>query len=206
MVTADLFYNILIYVLSIYNIYSIGTYIAYEYHIYNIKKDITLEIEIDNKKVVLQKKERILGSEAPAIRVKMDDGQTKVIGMMADKVQVLISIPDEKSVTDTLKNILDTHNPKSLIYIISAKPITKMLENIDTSSDFKDFSLKMGVNIDDTLCAKSIFIINKDGEIVYKEVVPNLTSEFDTESFDTALNEAIKFKKKGHTHENWMGV
>jgi thiol peroxidase len=165
-----------------------------------------LEIEIDNKKVVLQKKDRALESEAPAMRVKMDDGETKVIGMMADKVQVFISMPNEDSLTDTLKNVLEKHNKKSLIYIISANPITKKVENIDTSSDFKNYSLKMGVNVDDTRCAKSIFIINKDGEIIYKEIVPNLTDEFNLVEFDESLDKTIKFKKKGHTHENWMGV
>jgi thiol peroxidase len=164
-----------------------------------------LEIEIDNNKVVLQKKERAIGTEAPAIRVKMDDGETKVIGMMADKIQVFITMPNEESLTSELESILKKHT-KSLIYIISANPITKSLDNIDTSSDFKDFSLKMGVNVDDTLCAKSIFIINKDGEIEYKEIVPNLTDEFNLIQFDESLDKAIKFKKKGHTHENWMGV
>ncbi len=164
-----------------------------------------MEIEIDNNKVVLQKKDRAIGTEAPAIRVKMDDGETKVIGMMADKIQVFITIPNEESLTSELESILTKHT-KALIYIISANPITKSLDNIDTSSDFKDFSLKMGVNVDDTLCAKSIFIINKDGEIEYKEIVPNLTDEFNLIQFDESLDKAIKFKKKGHTHENWMGV
>ena len=164
-----------------------------------------MEIEIDNNKVVLQKKDRVVGTEAPAIRVKMDNGETKVIGMMADKIQVFITMPNEESLTSELESILTKHT-KSLIYIISANPITESLENIDTSSDFKDFSLKMGVNIDDTLCAKSIFIINKDGEIEYKEIVPNLTNEFNLTAFDESLDKAIKFKKKGHTHENWMGV
>jgi len=164
-----------------------------------------LEIEIDNNKVVLQKKDRAIGTEAPAIRVKMDDGETKVIGMMADKIQVFITMPNEESLTSELESILTKHT-KALIYIISANPITKSLNNIDTSSDFKDFSLKMGVNVDDTLCAKSIFIINKDGEIEYKEIVPNLTDEFNLTQFDESLDKAIKFKKKGHTHENWMGV
>ena len=164
-----------------------------------------MEIEIDNNKVVLQKKDRAIGTEAPAIRVKMDDGETKVIGMMADKIQVFITMPNEESLTSELESILKKHT-KSLIYIISANPITKSLDNIDTSSDFKDFSLKMGVNVDDTLCAKSIFIINKDGEIEYKEIVPNLTDEFNLIQFDESLDKAIKFKKKGHTHENWMGV
>ena len=164
-----------------------------------------MEIEIDNNKVVLQKKDRAIGTEAPAIRVKMDDGETKVIGMMADKIQVFITMPNEESLTSELESILTKHT-KALIYIISANPITKSLNNIDTSSDFKDFSLKMGVNVDDTLCAKSIFIINKDGEIEYKEIVPNLTDEFNLTQFDESLDKAIKFKKKGHTHENWMGV
>ena len=164
-----------------------------------------MEIEIDNNKVVLQKKDRAIGTEAPAIRVKMDDGETKVIGMMADKIQVFITMPNEESLTSELESILTKHT-KALIYIISANPITKSLDNIDTSSDFKDFSLKMGVNVDDTLCAKSIFIINKDGEIEYKEIVPNLTDEFNLIQFDESLDKAIKFKKKGHTHENWMGV
>ena len=75
-----------------------------------------------------------------------------------------------------------------------------------SSSDFKDATLKLGVYIDDTLCAKSIFIINKDGEFIYKQVVPNLEDKFNLNEFDTALDEAISFKKKGHTHENWMSV
>jgi len=165
-----------------------------------------LEIEIDNNKIVLQKKDRAIGTEAPAMRVKMDSGETKVIGMMADKIQVFITMPNEKSLTNELEAILTKHSPKSLIYIISANTITKELNNITTSSDFKDYSLKMGVNIDDTLCAKSIFIINKEGEIEYKEIVPNLSDEFNITELDENLDKAIKFKKKGHTHENWMGV
>ncbi|MEA3353210.1 MAG: hypothetical protein U9Q33_05310, partial [Campylobacterota bacterium] len=63
-----------------------------------------------------------------------------------------------------------------------------------------------GVYATDELCAKSIFIINKEGEIVYKEILEDLESEFNLKVFDKKLTEAIKFKKKGHTHENWMGV
>ena len=66
--------------------------------------------------------------------------------------------------------------------------------------------MKFGVNVDKELCAKSIFIINKDGEFVYKEIVANLVTQFDLTSFDDALDAAIKFRKKGHVHENWMGV
>jgi len=165
-----------------------------------------MEIKLNNEQIILQKKQRKLGSEAPALRVKMLDMQTKVIGMMADKVQVLISLPYQDSMSDKLLSVIEKHKKKALIYTISSEPLNKNVEDAFSSLDFKDYSLKMGVYINNEVCAKSIFIINKDGEIVYKEVLPTLDEEFDLELFDKSLDEAIKFKKKGHTHENWMGV
>lgn len=164
-----------------------------------------MEVLLNGEKIALQKKQRALESEAPAMRVTMKSGETKVIGMMADKVQVLISIPYKNGLSDTMEEIINKHKEKSLIYVISSEELDNSLD-VDTSTDFKDFSLKMGVNVNDSLCAKSIFIINKDGEFIYKEILETLDGEFDTAAFDTALDEAIKFKKKGHTHENWMGV
>jgi len=161
-------------------------------------------ITYQNQQMKLEKKERKLGSEAPAIRVKMDNAETKVIGMMADKVQVFITVPFENGFSQTMKKLIENYQDKALIYLFCPKKITTEL-NIDTSTDFEETTLKLGVNINDQLCAKSIFIINKDGEFIYKEILETLEDEFDTKRFDTALDEAIKFKKKGHTHENWMG-
>jgi thiol peroxidase len=139
------------------------------------------------------------------MRVLMDSGETKVIGMMADKVQVFITLPYKDGINQKLEEIINKHKAKSLIYLIGSQKLESSLD-VDISSDFKNLSLKMGVYINDELCAKSIFIINKDGEIVYKQIVESLDGEFDFDSFDSALDEAISFKKKGHTHENWMGV
>ena len=75
-----------------------------------------------------------------------------------------------------------------------------------TSLEIKEFTLKYGVNICAMACAKSIFIVNKDGEIEYKEVLADTVSEFNLQLFDEELDKAIKFKKEGHTHENWMGA
>lgn len=165
-----------------------------------------MEIIYKNEKITLQKKDRKVGSEAPAIRVKMINGETKVIGMMAAKVQVFISLPYKDGFDENLKNIIDKHNEKSLIYIISSDPELEYTDPSSASVEFKDFALKMGLYIDEDICAKSIFIINKDGEIVYKEIPNDILEGFDMELFDSKLDEAIKFKKKGHTHENWMGV
>jgi thiol peroxidase len=169
-------------------------------------KDNNMYIQLDNKKIELQKKQRNLGSEAPAIRIQMLNGETKVIGMMADKVQVFITLPYKNSLSQTLENIINKYKDKSIIYTISSEALDKNVDDSLSSCEFKDFSLKMGVYVNDEVCAKSIFIINKDGEIVYKQILNTLDGEFDLELFDESLDEAIKFKKKGHTHENWMSA
>ena len=74
------------------------------------------------------------------------------------------------------------------------------------SNEFKDFPIKFGVNIDDTMIANSIFIIDKEGLIKYKEIPSDLDDDFNIEQFDLSLNEVLNFKAKGHSHENWMGV
>ena len=69
-----------------------------------------MEILIDNKLIKLQKKDRKLNTEAPSIRLKMLNGETKVIGMMADKVQVIITINNhndlETLLVDTISKYL----------------------------------------------------------------------------------------------------
>ncbi len=165
-----------------------------------------MEILINDQKVELQKRDRKVGSEAPAVRLKMLNGETKVIGMMASKVQVMITLPKSKSLSDELENIINKHKEKSLIYIISSQKLEKSVDEDTSSLEFKDFSTKFGVFATDEFCAKSIFVIDKEGEIKYKEIVGDIDSEFDINSFDNALEETINFKRKGHVHENWMGV
>ncbi|MEA2029179.1 MAG: hypothetical protein U9N49_09415 [Campylobacterota bacterium] len=165
-----------------------------------------MHITIDNNPIELQKRERKVGSEAPAVRVKMLSGEEKVIGMMADKVQVMISLPKADSLSQALLEVIQKHKAKSLIYLIASTAQEKEYDPDFYSTDFENFATKFGVFATDSLCAKSIFIISKDGEIIYREIVGTLEDAFDISSFDTALDEAIKFKKKGHTHEEWMSV
>ena len=56
------------------------------------------------------------------------------------------------------------------------------------------------------MIANSIFIIDKEGLIKYKEIPSDLDDDFNIEQFDLSLNEVVNFKAKGHSHENWMGV
>ena len=151
-------------------------------------------------------KERKIGSEAPAISLKMNCGEEKIIGMMATKVQVIITLPFADALSDDLLESIGAFVEKSFIYLICPTPLTKAYDAHFSSQDFEALAKKFGVFIDDTLCAKSIFIIDKEGVVVYKEITKAIEDAFDLALFQTKLDEAIHFKRKGHVHENWMGA
>jgi thiol peroxidase len=144
----------------------------------------------------------------------MLDGESKVIGMMAPKIQVMITTPNIKDYNNGLHDILKKFQSKILVYIIttsSKDDIKKVASvfNLDegtVSNDFNKFSLKFGVNLNESLVAKSLFIIDKEGVIKYKEIPSNAEYKLNLDEFETSLEEVINFKVKGHTHENWMGV
>lgn len=173
-------------------------------------------MEVTYKKEIytLGKKDKKLESEAPAVRVKMINEETKVIGMMAPKIQVMITLPCIKSYNNGLHNILQEYSSKTLVYIIT-KSNDQNLEKVKKAysikdefitNDFLNFSLKFGVNISEDLLAKSIFIIDKEGIIKYKQIPSNIETSFDLSEFKTKLAEIVNLKQKGHSHENWMGV
>jgi len=153
-----------------------------------------------------KQKQRLVGSEAPAVRIKMLNSEEKIIGMMAEKVQVMITLPFGDSLSDAVADIIKKHQDKAFIYTLSPNTLLNVIDEAQSSTDFYNFTFKYGVNVDETLCHKAVFIVNKDGEIVYREVLDNPSDDFESETLDKALDEAIQFKKKGHTHEEWMSV
>jgi len=154
----------------------------------------------------LLKNERKMGSEAPAISITMLSGESKVIGMLATKVQVMVTLPFHTSLNSGLLEIIQKYQEQAFIYLISAQALDQATNPAFTSTDFAEFAKKFGVYIDEALCAKSLFIIDKDGQFVYKEITSDVEDALDLEMFETKLDEAIHFKKKGHVHENWMGA
>ena len=173
-----------------------------------------MEITYKDKSYTLGKKERNVEAEAPAVRVKMANGETMVIGLMAPAVQVMVTLNDVNKYSTALHEVITTTKKKVNAYIITTSA-NGDVENIAEkflidkgfiSNDFKDFSLKFGVNMDDSIIANSLFVIDKEGIIKYKEIPANLELDFNIEDFSLILNETVNFKPKGHTHENWMGV
>ncbi len=74
------------------------------------------------------------------------------------------------------------------------------IENLTVGSDFrhKAFARAYGMLIGDGalegLCARALFVISKDGKIVYKQVVSEITEE---PNYDEALNAAIDAANRG---------
>lgn len=165
-----------------------------------------MDVIYNGNAVELQKKERKVGGEAPSVRVKMISGEQKVIGMMADKVQVMITLPYGNSFSKELYNIVNKHKEKAYIYFFSPEAFVREVDDSFATIDFEGFCSKFGVLIDSSVCAKSAFIIDKEGEIVYIEIPKDIDDEFNLEKLDEEIQKAIDFKRKGHTHENWMGV
>ena len=97
-----------------------------------------MEVLVEDKKIILQKKDRKIGSEAPAIKIKMLDENFKVIGMMADKVQVIITLNDHTDIVDLLTTIIKKYNNKANIYIISSSKIQIDLDSSMLSTDFQN--------------------------------------------------------------------
>ena len=173
-----------------------------------------MEVTYKNKSYTLGKKERKIEGEAPAVRVKMANDETKVIGLMAPSVQVMISLNDVNKYNSDMHEVITTTRRKVNAYIITPSDLEQIediaekfaLDKGFISNDFKDFSLKFGVNIDDMMVANSIFVIDKEGVIKYKEISADLEDDFKIEDFSITLNEVVNFKPTGHTHEKWMGV
>ncbi len=173
-----------------------------------------MEITYKNKNYTLGKKDRKVEGEAPAVRVKMTNDEVKVIGLMAPAVQVMITLNDVNKYNADMHEVITTTKRKVNAYIVTTSTGEEIedvaekfaLDKSFISNDFKDFSLKFGVNIDDSMVANSIFVIDKEGVIKYKEIPTDLEDDFKIEDFSITLNEVVNFKPKGHTHENWMGV
>ena len=173
-----------------------------------------MEITYKKNSYTLGKKERKVEGEAPAIRVKMLNDEVKVIGLMAPSVQVMITLNDVNKYDSDLHQIINSTKRKVFPYIITSSA-NEIIEDVAEKfaldrgfilNDFIDFSNKFGVNINDSMLANSIFVIDKEGVIKYKEIPTDLDDDFKMEEFSITLNEVVNFKPKGHTHENWMGV
>jgi len=182
-----------------------------------------MQITVHGTPVSLEGKEMTIWREAPAARVTNLDGSQNVIGMIAPTAQLLIAIPSLKTEVCSLGakkfNDLIKQFKKLKTVMVTTDDIEFVndfvtREGIDTAEIVidtnRDFAKKFGLLITEgklkDRLARAVFVIDQEGMISYVEVVPEITDEVDYDKCIEAVDKAANFKKKGHDHENWMGV
>ena len=145
-----------------------------------------------------------VGDKAPEVTVVNCDGLAdKVVGGAKGKKQLLVVVPSLDTpvcATETRKfnekvaslgDVDVTVISMDLPFAASRFCSTEGIENLTVASDFrnKDFANAYGVLIADGALAgvtcRAIFVIDENGVVTYKEIVPEITEEPD---YDSALN------------------
>jgi thioredoxin-dependent peroxiredoxin len=158
--------------------------------------------------VTLGEGELNVGDKAPVITLINPDLEDVEVGGAQDKTQLLITVPS----LDTATCARETAEFNQLVgsmdiihtYVISMDlPFasqkfctTQGIDNLTVLSDYidKDFSKSYGVLMQDNklkgLSARTVFVVNKEGVISYKQVVPEVTDEPDYDAILEALKDS----------------
>jgi len=144
------------------------------------------------------------GDKAPEVIVVAQDLSEITVGGATGKKQIIVVVPSLDTpvcAAETRKfneeaakveNAGITVVSMDLPFAMGRFCTTEGIENLKVGSDFrnKDFANAYGVLVADGPLAgvtcRAIFVVNEDGVVTYKEIVPEITAEPDYES---ALNE-----------------
>ncbi len=147
-----------------------------------------------------------VGDKAPEVIAIGTDLSDIEVGGAKDRVQLIITLPSldtDTCATETRRfnaevNDLDicetTVISMDLPFASERFCSTEGIENLTVASDYidKDVSKAYGVLMNDNilkgLSARAIFVVDRSGTVVYKEIVPEVTNE---PNYEAAL-EAIK--------------
>ena len=182
-----------------------------------------MQITVRGETAELLGKELRFKDEAPAARVYDLEGKELVVGMIAPKPQLFIVIPSLKTevcsygakkfdeLLGEIKNISS--------YIITADSAENIasftdktcLKNVtilmDKNLEFgKKYGVLIGSGVLKDKLARSVFIADENGLIVYTQVVPEIVDEVNYDECMEAIKKAIEPKPPDphHNHENWM--
>jgi thiol peroxidase len=147
-----------------------------------------------------------VGDKAPSVIATGTDLNDVEIGGAKDKIQLIITLPSldtDTCAAETRRFNVDVNNldicettvvSMDLPFAADRFCSTEGIENLTVASDYidKNVSKAYGVLMDDNklkgLSARAVFVVDRSGEIVYKEIVPEVTDE---PNYEAAL-EAIK--------------
>ncbi len=149
-----------------------------------------------------------VGDMAPVVTIVGADLEDIEVGGAKDQVQLIVSVPSLDTAicaAETRKfneavgalDICTTAVVSMDLPFASAKFCsTEGIDNLSVGSDYvdKDFGKAYGVLMSDNklkgLLARAVFVVNRSGEIVYKEIVPEVTEEPNYEDVLEAIKAA----------------
>ncbi|MEA3290167.1 MAG: thiol peroxidase [Campylobacterota bacterium] len=158
--------------------------------------------------VTLEGNDLQVGDMAPVVTIVSADLEDIEVGGANDKVQLIISVPSLDTSTcaaetrrfnqevGNLDICMTTVVSMDLPFASSKFCTTEGIDNLEVGSDYvdKEFGKSYGVLMVDNklkgLLARTIFVINRSGEITYKQVVPEVTDEPDYEEVLNAIKDA----------------
>lgn len=199
------------------------TFYRTNYALELLKIGLAMKITVHGTPTELSGKEIKVGGEAPAARITKLDGTQNVIGMIAPNTQLVISIPSlktevcslgAKKFNDLVKQfkkldtIMVTTDDADFVKDYAQK------ESIDAAEIVIDkdrhFAKKFGLHITEgklkDRLARAVFVIDREGLVAYKELVPEIVDEVNYDACIEAIDTIVSEKQTGHTHENWMSV
>lgn len=149
-----------------------------------------------------------VGDKAPVVTVVGKDLSDVVVGGASENTQLLIVVPSlDTGVCDmetrkfnqeasSLNGVKAVVVSMDLPFAMGKFCSTAGIESLTVASDFrnKEFANNYGVLIADGalrgVTCRAIFVINKDGVVTYKEIVPEITAEPDYTSALEAAKQA----------------
>jgi thiol peroxidase len=168
-----------------------------------------MSVTFKGNPINLADKELKVGEKAPEVEVVGANLSNIKIGGKSDKVQIIVAVPSLDTPVCASEarrfNVQAAKLPNTSIVVVSMDlPFamgrfctTEAIDNLKMGSDFKSksFAKKYGVLMEDGvlagLIARSIFIIDKNGVLAYKQIVSEVTSEPD---YDNAIAAAQSLK------------
>lgn len=153
------------------------------------------QITLNSSVITLGGNDIQLGEQTSKVELVGKDLSKFSVGGQSDKIQILICVPSLDTpvcASEARKFNQTIANDKNFqVYIISMDLPFAMgrfctienIENLNFGSDFrkKEFGKKYGVlqtsGALEGLLARAVFIINKNGNLIYKQVVKEITNE-----------------------------
>ena len=149
-----------------------------------------------------------VGDKAPTVIATGTDLGDVEIGGAKDRIQLIITVPSldtDTCAAETRRFNVDVNNldicettvvSMDLPFAADRFCSTEGIENLTVASDYidKSVSKSFGVLMADNklvgLSARAVFVIDRSGEIVYKEIVPEVTDEPNYSAALDAIKEA----------------